>query len=284
MIDMSKASEFPLGSLQMYILSVLWSREMYGLEIIKHLKLKGYLVGSNQLYPTLKRLESLAAVESRKEERVGTTRIYYKITLLGKQLMMQQLLGIIDLFQDILLDKLDFMGEFCGELLHLAPGMQVLDISKDFYDSFILGLVPQILPKGMYYILTKDEGKQSLYQDRIEFFQYEQNLRSILTNNDSINLPDKCIDTFLSFFTIRNISSTPILKEVYRVLKPDGNGLIIDWPMANTDVRKNMVLTILPEKRGIDSDEICKEVQKYGFKTVLHHGKQGIEVIELKKA
>jgi DNA-binding PadR family transcriptional regulator len=283
-MNMSKTAESTLGSLQMYILSILWSREMYGLEIIKHLRIRAYDVGTNQLYPALKRLESLAAVESRKEERVGTTRIYYRITPKGKQLMMQQLMGLIDLFQEILLDKLDFMGDYCGEILHITPGMHVLDISKDYYDAFVHAIVQQILPDGIYYIVAKGEEKQNLYQDRVEIFHFEPVVKPIIPNQKGIlSIPESSIDIIVAFFTIRTPATFSSLTELKRVLKPNGKGVIIDWPMAKSDVRNNMITSILPEKRGVDSAEICDMLHRDGFSTIIHTEKEGIAVIEFVK-
>lgn len=283
-MNMSKSLESPLGSLQMSILSILWSREMYGLEIIKHLKIKGYVIGTNQLYPALKRLESMNAVESRKEERVGTTRIYYKITSNGKHLMLKQLVGLIDLFQDILLEKLDFMGSYCAEILRIKPGMKILDFSKDFYDSFVHSLVGYIRPNGNYYILVNDKENQNLYCDRIEFFQYENIVSTIIPEpQNKLNLPNCCIDCVVAFFSLRKSPQTIILREINRILKPNGKGLIVDWPMTNKDVRNNMILAVFPEKRGIDEEDIRQELQKYGFETIIHNEKEGIAVIEFKK-
>ena len=126
-----------LGTLQLQILSILWNQEMYGLEIIKHLKLRQYIIGTNQLYPALKRLEKLTALTSRKQQHTNDTRIYYKITSYGRQLITNQLMMFLGVLQDILLEKLDFIGEYCAQLLQLKVNMSILDLSKEFYELFI---------------------------------------------------------------------------------------------------------------------------------------------------
>jgi len=281
---MSISGEQPqLGTLQLYILSILWNKEIYGLELMKHLKNRGYTIRSNQLYPALKRLEKLKALESRKEERIGTTRIYYKITEIGRQLMANHLTGIVDIFQEIMLEKVSFLGIYCGDLLQIKPGMKILDISKDFYDPFIIKLAPKLQPTGLYYIVAKDLEHQEMYQDRIDFNQYESFMFPIIPKEEKINLPDTSIDAAIAFFTLRQNSSEEKYKELFRILKPQGKILIVDWPMRRSDVRGPMIDSIFPERRGVDAIELAKSVKKIGFESKIWDEKEGVVIIELSK-
>jgi DNA-binding PadR family transcriptional regulator len=269
-----------LGTLQTYILSTLWNQEMFGLEIIKHLKLRRYIIKPNQLYPALKRLVQLNALTSRNELSMGTTRIYYKITETGKKLLISQFMDLLDLFQDIMLEKVSFLGAYSAEVLKLKAGMRILDLSKEFFEPFIMEILEKISSEGTYYIGAKDTDFLELYQDRIEHNHHEKTIYPMLIESNKINLPNNSIDAVLAFYTLRNKESLEILQDVKRILKVGGKGLVVDWPMSNEDVRRPMIESIFPQRRGLDPIEFEKDIKKLGFKCIKHTEKAGITVIE----
>jgi DNA-binding PadR family transcriptional regulator len=81
-----------LGITELYILSALSSRELYGLEIIKRVKEdSGKEISLGGLYTTMNRLEKKGYVKNRwgesTSEREGNRRKYYKITASGQTVL-----------------------------------------------------------------------------------------------------------------------------------------------------------------------------------------------------
>ena len=60
-----------LGWLQLSILTMVWNKEMYGLEIQKHLKIRGYPIATTQLYSALNNLERIEALKVNVVLRAG---------------------------------------------------------------------------------------------------------------------------------------------------------------------------------------------------------------------
>jgi PadR family transcriptional regulator PadR len=94
-----------LGSLQAGILSVLWNKEMYGLEIRRRLRYQGLRASVSQLYPTLRKLEERGAISSREEARVGANRIYYRLTPEGKELLKRNMIDVVRIFEYMVSEK-----------------------------------------------------------------------------------------------------------------------------------------------------------------------------------
>jgi ubiquinone/menaquinone biosynthesis C-methylase UbiE len=179
----------------------------------------------------------------------------------------------------MLLDNLGFLGTYTAELLSLHSGMNLLDISKEFYEPFVSILIKSLLPTGQYYLIASDKVKLDMYNDRVEFNRFEKILHPTLTESNIINLPDNSIDSVVAFFTIRNAENMKMFTELKRVMKSAAKGLIIDWPMSRKDIRREMVTLVFPDKRGIDTEECLRDLTQLGFSGKEIQEKQGISVI-----
>jgi PadR family transcriptional regulator PadR len=87
-----KGDKIDLNSLELMFVTVLSTRELYGLEIIKAIEevtAGKRRIGFGSLYPTLHQLEKRGLVKSRwgedtPKERGGARRKYYRITAAGQ--------------------------------------------------------------------------------------------------------------------------------------------------------------------------------------------------------
>jgi PadR family transcriptional regulator PadR len=89
------------GVSELLILKLLATREMYGYELARTIRLltaDGIVVGESVLYPTLHLLEKRGLIRSRRKSVEGRTRVYYAATAKGKR----RLEGLTDQWQRIL--------------------------------------------------------------------------------------------------------------------------------------------------------------------------------------
>lgn len=76
------------GVSELLILKLLATREMYGYELARTIRLltaDGIVVGESVLYPTLHLLEKRGLIRSRRKSVEGRTRVYYIATAKGKR-------------------------------------------------------------------------------------------------------------------------------------------------------------------------------------------------------
>jgi PadR family transcriptional regulator PadR len=76
------------GVSELMILKLLASREMYGYELARTIRLltaESIVVGESVLYPTLHVLEKRGLIRSRRKSVEGRTRVYYVATAKGKR-------------------------------------------------------------------------------------------------------------------------------------------------------------------------------------------------------
>jgi DNA-binding PadR family transcriptional regulator len=153
-----------LGWIQ--ILFLLWNYEMYGLEITRMLDLRGVRIGVNQLYPALRRLEEKGAVESRRVERVGATRVYYHTTEHGRQLAIHQYLDFGEIIQEAAIGRLVFIPEGLRKIIEFKRGDTVLDFSGRFYDLFVKHIAQSMGVEGRYIVYSPSREEAEVYRHR----------------------------------------------------------------------------------------------------------------------
>ncbi|MYL30151.1 MULTISPECIES: PadR family transcriptional regulator [Halobacillus] len=86
--------EIMKGSIDILMLNLVNHRDMYGYEIVKHLKEQSdqlYSMSEGTLYPALKRLERKQWLTSYWSETTGGRRKYYRITDEGRTILQQKL-------------------------------------------------------------------------------------------------------------------------------------------------------------------------------------------------
>lgn len=83
------------GSIDLLLLSLIAQKDQYGYELARLIRVKSnevYEIGEGTLYPALKRLETLKAVESYwGEANEGGRRKYYRITKQGRGLLQEKM-------------------------------------------------------------------------------------------------------------------------------------------------------------------------------------------------
>ncbi|MBD3227447.1 MAG: hypothetical protein GF329_04590 [Candidatus Lokiarchaeota archaeon] len=128
MINMTQ-KRIHLVWLQQTLITMLWGKEMYGVEIIRILKLWGEDLGPGKLYPALKNLEEMGALTSRKDNSFGTIRKYYSVTEEGKNILLQNLVAFFAVGELLLLDKYGYLLDEIPKYLTLKPGISIVDFS-----------------------------------------------------------------------------------------------------------------------------------------------------------
>ncbi len=107
----SRTSQFRKGAVELAILALLASGELYGAEIVDRLAvLPGLAVTSGTVYPLLGRLKKAALVDSVwRESPVGPPRKYYRLAVAGKRDLAEMAASWRDLSSaiDLLLQGVD---------------------------------------------------------------------------------------------------------------------------------------------------------------------------------
>ena len=124
---------------------------------------------------------------------------------------------------------------------------------------------------------------KDLYHDRVEFHSWEKIIIPIIPTDGYFDLPDHSIDRIIGFFTFRSNETVEFLKKATRLLKSGGRGLIIDWVLRESDVRKSMILSIFPERRGMDPQVLMQQMVALGLQCQERTDKEGLGVIEFWK-
>ncbi len=220
-----------LGWLQLQLLTMLWNSEMYGLELKKMLALKGERVSPGQLYPALNRLEEAGLLESKEEARVGANRKFYWATERGKQTVISFLLDFLAMFEDFFWEEIDFLFDEVVQLADFSPGTIVGDFSR-YHPRQVFDIVRRVGPTGRYYFFNSIPDMAEIFQAHAEHFELEHVITIIDATDGLVPLHDGAIDIGLVLFTIHEDDTEWIVKELGRLLKPDGVGIIVDAPLA----------------------------------------------------
>ncbi|MHA2271277.1 MAG: helix-turn-helix transcriptional regulator [Candidatus Hodarchaeales archaeon] len=236
-----------LGWLQLSILIMLWDKEMYGLEIKEHLAIKGYPVSTGQLYPGLLRLEEFEALSSREEERVGANRKFYKTTDIGKQYVLEYTEKLSLLFLDLFTEKLAFVANDIQYLVEFRPGTIVADLSWLHIEGIVTTLAELVSPTGRWFIPSPDKKATKIIKQRVEHYGLHDTATIVELSNDMISLPDQSVDIALALFTLHEDETDWIVKEMARILKPRGKGVIVDMiPPKEENVFLDLLIAFLP--------------------------------------
>jgi PadR family transcriptional regulator PadR len=86
------ASNFQNGVPELVLLRLLATREMYGYELVKEIQKASqglFSYGEGCIYPILHHLEATRLVTSRRAEKDGRTRTYYRLTARGRNRLAQ---------------------------------------------------------------------------------------------------------------------------------------------------------------------------------------------------
>lgn len=240
---------------------------MYGLEIKQNLISMGENVSPGQLYPALQKLTSFGALISKEEERLGANRTYYTITEKGKHLLLQNLIGLFQLIESLMMEKSEFVFRRARELLQLKPGLVILDLSIPYMDRAKLELAASVVPTGRYIMQTRNDVHAKLILERISSEEISDTLTMLKGKEDVFSLPPESVDIILVFFTLHEDDTEWTISEMKRLLKPEGLGLIVDFVNIESHVMMDVIAQLIPghSQLGIDVEKIEKKLEGIGL-------------------
>ncbi|MFX0115297.1 MAG: helix-turn-helix transcriptional regulator, partial [Candidatus Hodarchaeota archaeon] len=268
-----------LGWLQLSILTMLWTKEMYGLEIKEHLELKGYVVATSQLYPALATLEKYGALSSREEESAGRIRKFYTVTQEGRELVLEYAQNLMSLFSDLVEDGLAFLAEEIPDLIEFVPGTIVADLSQLHIEKVISRIGKLISPTGRWIIPSTDQKSKKIWIHRMEHIGLQEIATIVDLKDDYVLLPENVADVVLLLFTLHEDESEWTIKEMSRLLKPTGKGLIIDVPpLKEPNFLLDMLVKFLPghSNFGLNILNIDQLLHEYQLNIISREEKDGI--------
>ena len=202
-----------LGTLQMKILILLWNREMYGLEIQKHLALKGLKTSTSQLYPALEKLTQMKALEKKVVPKIGADRNFYWTSPYGKDLILKYISDFMEDLAEIQFEKFGEWTPFILQMISIEPGMVVIDFSIREIESLLVQLAPRVSRTGRYFLVAHKEETTTLLKDRIEHYQLEDYVNVLHRNNNHVDLGDNSSDIVLAFVTLHEDRSDWVLRD-----------------------------------------------------------------------
>jgi DNA-binding PadR family transcriptional regulator len=255
-----------LGWIQIQILFLLWNYEMYGLEITRMLGLRSVKIGVNQLYPALRRLEDKGALESRRVERVGTTRVYYRTTEHGRQLAIHQYLDFGELIQEAAIGRLVFIPEGLRKIVEFKRGDTVLDFSGRFYDLFVKHIAQSLGVEGRYIVYSTSSEEAEVYRHRAEYYSLNNVTVAQEKEPNVLDLPDGTVDVGLSYLNIRTPDRLWRMRELRRLLKPTGVAIFVDWHQPRENVRMEIMSSIFPGNIGVEPDQFGGWLRESGLR------------------
>lgn len=211
-----------LGRVQQAIIATLWTKEMYGAEIQKNLRLKGFDLGPGRLYPTLHRLVEIGALTCREDERK-----YYKTTKKGKEFIFGIFATFFGLFSDLIEERIGFITDHIVELVQIADGMVVIDFSGFIYESITVKLAQLTAPTGRYFIIPNEKSFLDVLHIRIEHYQLEDVVTILEKTDEKIPLRDQSVDLALIFLNAIEEEISWFIKELPRILKLTGRAIVV---------------------------------------------------------
>lgn len=259
--------EKKLGPIQTAIIALLWDKEMYGLEILTQLKLKGKATTKSQLYPALNKMDEAGLLESRLVPKVGADRKYYRSTNQAKEIIMLEMLDIGFLFVDTIYERLDYLEEQLTSFIQTQPHMDVLDVSDHFSEQVIAIFAPS-LENGRYFKTAETDDQGQLYSFRLDYHELSNIVKVLVGQRTFPEVPNNSIDYVFSFFTVHHPENIDwIFKEAERVLKPGGEVIVVEMK----GVRDHFIYDLLKDLLGgadvigLDPDKLDR-LKPSGFK------------------
>ncbi|PKM94427.1 MAG: SAM-dependent methyltransferase [Firmicutes bacterium HGW-Firmicutes-1] len=120
----------------------------------------------------------------------------------------------------------EILSHVIGEILEIGFGT---GLNLSYYPAWVKEIT----------VIDNNEGMNSLAQKRVKHSKINVNLK--LLNAEILPFEDKSFDSIVSTFTfcsIENIDSA--LKEIYRVLKPDGKLIFLEHGLSSNKKLRNL--------------------------------------------
>lgn len=237
---------------QLTILSLLWNKAMYGLEIKNNLESRQISVNSSQLYPLLKKFSNLGLLTSHKEDRADTAdRIFYKTSPKGQKVLFNYFRDILGLFFEGYSNLVGFIGDEIHKLVDLnVPGIIIADLSYDIIESVLVKIVPNQDITAQYFIVCESEEKKNIVDYRVKYNKLDEIVKTYTFNQKRSILPDASVDVVLLLFTLHELETDYILSEAKRILKPNGSIVLADnlIKSVNENFLFDAILQVFPSR------------------------------------
>ena len=138
--------------------------------------------------------------------------------------------GKYDLMNDLMLLGLHRLWKSHAiNLAQVRPGMQCLDLAAGTGD-LSAKLAKRVGPQGRVVVSDINEAMLNRGRDRLINDGLVGNLEFLLANAEHLPLPDNSFDRVTIGFGLRNVTDKDqALREMYRVLKPGGMALILEF-------------------------------------------------------
>lgn len=269
------------GWVQFSILGLLWETEMYGLEILEHLHLKGHKISSSQLYPALNKLEGEGLLGSYNEQRVGADRKVYKTTAEGKDQIRWYIVGFLDLFSHIIANQMAFVAEDILSSISFDMGpYRLVDFSSSVGESILKPLAIAIRPYGQYFLTSPNKTVRNLYENQIDHYDLRDVCLVAEVNEESklTTIKDSSVDICLSIFGMHEEGGEWFLPEMRRILKKNGLFVIADLEAIRGNAFLDLLVEFIPQHKmfGLDLDLARKLINTNGLKIVEERNNKGI--------
>jgi DNA-binding PadR family transcriptional regulator len=281
---MSSQRHRSLGRLQQAILSLLWNREMYGMEIQRRLRFQGLKVSAGQLYPALKKMEERQWVISREERRIGADRVYYTISPGGKETLIHNTLDLIRFFESIIDEAVYPTYSSAARELGISPGTVIVDFSNPSIESLRIELSSLTAPGGRYYISSRNRDQTDILKEWVEYEKLQDTITIMEESGDAVAVPDKSVDVALVIFTLHEDDTGWILSEVQRILKPSGRCLIVDIEARNKEhFRETFYAEVMPDhsRSGIDMEVLLPMLGERSLKITEERYEKGLIMLRV---
>jgi DNA-binding PadR family transcriptional regulator len=273
-----------LGRVQQAILSLLWNREMYGMEIQRRLRFQGIMVSAGQLYPALKKMEERQWVISREESRIGADRVYYTISSEGKETLVHNTLDLIRFFESIIDEAVYPIYSNAAKRLGIGPGTVIVDFSNPSIESLRTELSVLTAPGGRYYISSRNKEQMNILKEWVEYEKLHDTITILEESGYTVALPDKSVDVALVIFTLHEDDTGWILSEAHRILKPSGRCLIVDIEAREKEhFREVFYAQVMPDhsRSGIDMEVLLPMLGERSLKITEERYEKGLIMLRV---
>ncbi len=270
------------------ILSLLWDKEMYGLEIKNSLEARQVPITFSRLYPTLRKLQSEGLLASQTEDRNNSAdRIFYKTTKKGQQVFMNYSRDFIGLFFEGHLSKIGFVGDEVRKIIDLTkPGIIIADLSYDILESVLVKLIPSNDPVARYFIFCENEVKRNITKYRIQYHKLEQIVRLDYFRDKRTSLPENSVDVVFLLFTMHELGTDHYIAEAKRILKPSGSIVIADNLLDSS--KSNFVLDLILQvfatrvEKKVYSNNLNKLLKENNLQIIHKQSVNSFEILLIK--
>jgi DNA-binding PadR family transcriptional regulator len=273
-----------LGRLQQAILSLLWNRELYGMEIQRRLRFQGMNVSAAQLYPALKRMKERQWVISREEHSIGADRVYYTISSEGKETLVHNITDLIRFFESIIDEEVYPIYRNAVKGLGISSGTVIVDFSNPSIESLRMELSALIAPRGRYYISSRNREQMNILKEWVEYEKLQNTITILEESWRTIAVPDKSVDIALVIFTLHEDDTEWILDETKRVLKPSGRCLIVDIEARDKEhFREVFYAQLMPghSRSGIDMEVLLPMIEEKSLKITEERYEKGLIILRV---